>query len=161
MAFLDQFTKGVRIAYPHIRMGVAAGMSANKIINMLKVSGIGVRKQDGLRVIKALKASTTLVSNYLTSNPTDKPIAELIPPTFTDQAKRYRYVVEGDMFDPLQEVQYEKHITIESNFLMEQGDILSLGRELIRGNSADFGADVGEVRISLIEDSFAPVILPS
>jgi hypothetical protein len=158
MSYLDNFTKGVRSAYNFIRMGIAEGLSANKILTTIKAIGLGVRRTEGLKLIREIKQSSKDSSAYLPSDISQKPIGELLPPSYTSQSKRYRWVIQGDVFDPVFEQSYKKHVTVETDFLHTQAEILALGMELMRDTSEDFGTEVGEIRIASIDDSFIPVV---
>ncbi|MBC8551666.1 MAG: hypothetical protein H8D23_18625 [Candidatus Brocadiales bacterium] len=160
MAYLDAFSKSVKVAYPYIRLGIANGLSGNAILSGLKLAGIGIRRQTFQSLVRAIKLSDTDPTTYLPNDIKAKPIPELIPPNISNQKKRYRWVVEGTVFDREQEVFYRKHLTYESNVLQTQEDVLDNSREFFLGKSEDFNTSLGELRIASVHDSFSPVVLP-
>ena len=159
MAYLDQFSKSVRIAWPSIRLGIAQGLNRTTIMKNLSLAGMGIRNKVGLAVIKTAQNAYRDPSTYLPEDITQTPIHELIPPTMTNQNKRYKIVVAGNVFNKELQEGYIKHATISSTILPSQADILEIGREVLAVESPDFGSELGEVWIDGINDSFKPIVV--
>ncbi len=94
---LQTVGRGTRLAYPYLLQGVRLGLGADKILGALKASGFGVRRTDGLRVIRALREQKRNQTYVDSLGFNELPDEGRLSPSLTTLLRNYSYriVVNG------------------------------------------------------------------
>lgn len=147
LPLLGRVTARTRQAYPIIQSGVRAGLSGNKIFNLLRDEGIGARRADVLDIVRAERHLAKAEAG-LKSIPRDRvPNLETLPEALTAMRRPYSFNVRvrgqetgtGNIID--------QRITVSTSLPLTRAEIEATAADAVaRGQSGNISV-ITEVQL--------------
>ena len=110
-------------ALSYIHSGVQSGMSANQIGQILSDAGLGVRRQNLLGVVRALRTTYGYPSYVPGSAAAEYPDASVFRFAFGQYKRKYNVIVTVQLRDPLTGETTEQSITLSGDRLLTLDEI--------------------------------------
>lgn len=101
LPILETVTAGARAAYPFIRAGVEAGMSANQIFKSLQDAGLGARRSDVLAIVRSELQGVLARSDFTTYLKDQIPALDRIRTATTKIIAPFSYTLDVTLLDPM------------------------------------------------------------
>lgn len=146
--FLD-IIKGEGPAIAFIRSAIETAKSATEILEDLSKSGIGIRRQTGLQVIKYLRDEVVPVRKYIDNLGLSKlPTIDRLPKSITTQLRNFAYHTVMEGFSTLTGEKTTRNITVSSNQLLTKEQALDYAVSIAESENQSGGLDGATGRVT-------------
>ena len=128
--WIDTFSPTIRKNFGFIKGAMYQGLSVNKTIDLLKLSGPAGKRSEIQRMARDILASKRDVNTFLDqANPRAKPNPDLIPPALGRQERTYSYLVEYKAKSSITGFNLREQLTIGSSSLLSVEQIHDMMNE--------------------------------
>lgn len=125
LPILETVSAGARAAYPFIRAGVEAGMSANTIFKSLQEAGMGARRADVLAIVRNELQGVLARSDFTTYLKDQIPALDRIRTAATKIIAPFSYTLNVSLLDPMTNEETIIQRTAHSNTPLSPNDAAS------------------------------------
>ena len=137
---IDTLTKGARVALPFIQHMAEGGLSTSEISEGLKSAGLGVRRQDMLAIVRAVKDQVLLKPTVRSIRDSFRASAEVMTSPITNTLRRFSYRTTVRGRDPETGESKTLNITISSSQNLTIGAVkakaLEIADAMVSGTSS-------------------------
>lgn len=152
---LDEIlTASIRLALPFIESGVASGFSANKILSLLTAGGMGVNRQLGLQVIKALSQPFGAPTQTLGTGGPEYPSPGLFRVAPYPTSKNYTYVFQVVGVNPITGQTEVQYVNVVSDTLLTIDDATDLAEDVV--DTGQSGNGLEDLETELVQVKLSP-----
>lgn len=150
----ELLTPAIRVALPFIQSGVTAGFSANKILDLLQVSGLGVNRSSGLKIIKALQTPYGAPPTITKGTPTDFPDPGIFRVAPFPTSHNYTYVFQITGVNPVTGETEVQYVNVVSNELLTIDDATDLAEDFV--DTGQSGNGLEDLETELVQVKLSP-----
>lgn len=151
-------TAGVKKAWPFIVKMEQEGYSASKAYNQLRGTEYGVRKQALLDAFRAIRTAKTERDVYMPSDTSQTPETHLIPFSVVKQKRKYKYLVNYDVYNYMAGAVKQDTISLYSDQVMDEDYILREAAQVINDYEFKDYQTVNRISLDSITQTATPVI---
>ena len=142
ISFLHNLSKTARAAYPIIQRGVREGLSANRLAEVLKSQGLGLRRESLLDIVRAERGVVESSDRLRFLNQNARPNPAHLKEALTKTRRNYTFTVELRGTNKLTGASMIQHVTVATDRLLTRSEIESAGERLGQRGSDRYGIDI-------------------
>lgn len=142
LPFISTLGLAARAAYPIIKRGVREGLSSRALQTALRASGLGLRRQTLLDIMRAERGVERAASQLRFLSPTFRPNPARLPTAITKIRRQYSFTVEvrGTLMSTGETI--VQNITIATDKLLRRQEMEAMATQVVEDNSDRYGVDI-------------------
>ena len=131
-----------RSAWPHVVSGVAAGLSANRIGEALRLGGLGINRGVLLELVRAAKGIEAAAVQLRNIRLDRRPDPSRLPEAAHSILRNYSFRVQVTGTDTATGQPIRRHITISTDTVLTRGQLEDLAAEIVESGNERYGVEV-------------------